>query len=51
MTLLRQLASAGIRNLPAAVAFSPGLVRQPDDPFLDVPVVATLGQVPSPGRV
>jgi hypothetical protein len=51
MRIMQQLTSAGIRNLPGTVAFSPGLARQPDDLFLDVPAVASLGQVPSPGRV
>lgn len=51
MKIMQQLTAAGIRNLPGTVAFSPGLVRQPDDLFLDVPAVAGLGQVPSPGRM
>jgi hypothetical protein len=51
MRIMQQLTAAGIRNLPGTVAFSPGLARQPDDLFLDVPAVASLGQVPSPGRV
>jgi hypothetical protein len=51
MRIRQQLTAAGTRNLPGTVAFSPGLARQPDDLFLDVPAVASLGQVPSPGRV
>jgi Family of unknown function (DUF6603) len=48
---LNQLTADEARQLPGTVTFSPEFVRQPDDLFLDVPVVASLGQVPDRGSV
>ena len=48
--ILKKLAAAGIENLPESVVISPDIGQRPDDVFLAVPELASLGQLPTGTR-